>query len=77
MMFSSRKNTEAFDKETRNDNIDITDVDANADLFGKCSMNIDENDMYPSDLVRQSFYGEILLLSVASWDFLTNLFRTD
>ncbi len=30
-----RKNSEAFDKETRNDNIDITDVDASADLFGK------------------------------------------
>jgi len=26
---------EAFDKETRNDNIDISDVDASADLFGK------------------------------------------
>ena len=32
---SSRKNSEAFDKETRNENIDITDVDASADLFGK------------------------------------------
>ena len=30
-----RKNLEAFDKETRNDNIDISDVDASADLFGK------------------------------------------
>ncbi|CAF1350636.1 unnamed protein product [Adineta ricciae] len=28
------KNLEAFDKETRNDNIDISDVDASADLFG-------------------------------------------
>ncbi|CAF1037580.1 unnamed protein product [Rotaria sp. Silwood1] len=28
------KNSEAFDKETRNDNIDISDVDASADLFG-------------------------------------------
>ncbi|CAF3262313.1 unnamed protein product [Rotaria socialis] len=27
------KNLEAFDKETRNDNIDISDVDASADLF--------------------------------------------
>jgi hypothetical protein len=26
---------EAFDKETRNENIDVTDVDASADLFGK------------------------------------------
>ncbi len=33
--FSWRKNLEAFDKETRNDNIDISDVDASADLFGK------------------------------------------
>ena len=32
----SRKNSEAFDKETRNENIDITDIDASADLFGKC-----------------------------------------
>ncbi|CAF1455669.1 unnamed protein product, partial [Adineta steineri] len=28
------KNSEAFYKETRNDNIDISDVDASADLFG-------------------------------------------
>jgi hypothetical protein len=35
MLFDCRKNLEAFDKETRNDNIDITDVDASADLFGK------------------------------------------
>ncbi|CAF3932032.1 unnamed protein product [Adineta steineri] len=28
------KNLEAFDKETQNDNIDISDVDASADLFG-------------------------------------------
>lgn len=41
-----RKNTEAFDKETRNDNIDITDVDANADLFGKWRDNTYENDLW-------------------------------
>ena len=35
MLIFVRKNTEAFDKETRTDNIDISDVDANADLFGK------------------------------------------
>jgi hypothetical protein len=30
-----RKNSEAFYGETRKDNIDISDVDASADLFGK------------------------------------------
>ena len=71
-MIVIRKNTEAFDKETRNDNIDITDVDANADLFGKLRDNMYENDHCPSNLVRQSFYGEILLLFVASREFPTN-----
>lgn len=31
---------EAFDKETRNDNIDISDVDVSADLFGKIRFSI-------------------------------------
>ncbi len=30
-----RKNSEAFYKETQDENIDIGDVDASADLFGK------------------------------------------
>ena len=29
------KNFETFDKEIRNDNIDISDVDTSADLFGE------------------------------------------
>lgn len=40
MIFFLRKNLEAFDKETRNENIDITDVDATADLFGKFKIKI-------------------------------------
>lgn len=38
--FVYRKNMEAFDKETRNDNIDISDVDVSADLFGKIRFSI-------------------------------------
>ncbi len=63
MFFYYRKNSEAFDKETRNDNIDITDVDVSADLFGKLREKRNEFQSihlfcFPSDIVRQSFYGE-------------------
>lgn len=66
---SSRKNLDAFDKETRNANMDITDVDASADLFGKpCSILhviIVWTLIFFSRPVRQSFYGEISQLYVA------------
>ncbi len=62
-IFNHRKNLEAFDKETRNDNIDISDVDASADLFGKSKRKIFLYNIFPSCIVRQSFYGENFLLS--------------
>ncbi|CAF5179433.1 unnamed protein product, partial [Rotaria magnacalcarata] len=35
MSANDAKNAEAFYKETQNENIDISDIDSSADLFGK------------------------------------------
>lgn len=75
-----RKNLDAFDKETRNDNIDISDVDASADLFGREMMFVYAcfpfTDVFRSCLVRQSFYGEIKYRRVGRGTFFSCFFAT-